>query len=84
MSVSRRRLFHSLALAAGATPAATSADPPAITLEVLRNVSVAHGTNLSDERLRVLKPVLERRISQLRALRDFEFEDTVAPTHGIL
>ena len=83
MSISRRRLFRSLALAAGCTPTVQGAET-AITLDTLRNVSVAHGTNLSDERLRVLKPVLERRIPQLRALRDFEFDDAVGPAHGIL
>ncbi len=83
MSVSRRRLFQSLALAAASTPPAKSAEP-AIPLEVLRNISLAHGTNLTDGRLRALKPVLERRIPQLRPLRDFEFDDTVAPTNGIL
>ena len=83
MTVSRRRLFQSLALTAGYGTAAEGAEP-AITLDVLRNVSAAHGTNLSDDRLRVVKPVLEHRLSQLRALRDFEVDDTVAPTQGIL
>ena len=34
--------------------------------------------------LRVVKPVLDNRRSQLRALRDFEVDDSVAPTQGIL
>ena len=83
MAVSRRQLFQSLALTGGYSTAAGGAEP-AITLEVLRDVSAAHGTNLSDDRLRVVKPVLEHRLSQLRALRDFEVDDTVAPTQGIL
>ena len=83
MTVSRRRLFQSLALGSGYSAAAVGAEP-AITLDVLRSVSAAHGINLSDERLRVLKPVLEHRLPQLRALRDFEVDDTVAPTQGIL
>ena len=83
MTVSRRRLFQSLALSGGYSAAAGGAEP-AITLDVLRSVSAAHGTHLSDERLRVLKPVLENRLPQLRALRDFEVDDTVAPTQGIL
>jgi hypothetical protein len=36
-----------------------------------------HGTKLRDERLRALKPVLERRLTQLRALRDFEVDDAI-------
>ena len=69
-------------LAFAGAPAAGA--EPAITLDVLRSVSAAHGTNLSDDRLRAVKPVLENRRSQLRALRDFEVDDSVAPTQGIL
>ena len=83
MTVSSRRLFQSLALAGGCGVAAEGAES-GITLDVLRNVSAAHGTNLSDDRLRVVKPVLEHRLPQLRALRDFEVDDAVAPTQGIL
>jgi len=75
--------LQSLALTAGGSSAAEGAEP-AVTLDVLRNVSAAHGTNLSDDRLRVVKPVLERFLPQLRALRDFEIDDSVAPTQGIL
>jgi hypothetical protein len=80
MTVTRRRLFQSLAL----TGTAAAGAEPAIPLDVLRNVSAAHGTNLTDDRLRVVKPVLENRLPQLRTLRDFEVDDTVAPTQGIL
>ena len=83
MTVSRRRLFQSVVLAGGFAGAVEGAEP-SITLEVLRDVSVAHGTQLSEERLRVLKPVLERSLPQLRALRDFEFDDAEGPTQGIL
>jgi hypothetical protein len=83
MTVSRRRLFQSLALTGGCSTVAEGAES-AITLDVLRNVSAAHGTNLSDDRLQVVKPVLEHRLPQLQALRDFEIDDTVAPTQGIL
>src|SRR5262249_7445643 len=78
MTISRRRMFQSLALSGGYSAAAAGAEP-AITLDVLRSVSAAHGTNLSDERLRILKPVLEHRLPQVRAIRDFEVDDTVAP-----
>ena len=83
MGVSRRRLLQSLALSGGSSTAVAGAEP-AITLDALRNVSAAHGTNLSDDRLRVARPVLERRLPELRAFRDFEIGDTVAPTQAIL
>jgi hypothetical protein len=83
MTVSRRRLFHSIALT-GVCSAPVEGAEPAITLDALRNVSAAHGINLSDDRLLVLKPVLEHKMPELRELRDFEFDDTVAPTQGIL
>ncbi len=83
MSVSRRRLFQSLALASGCGAAAEAAESTGA-LDALRNVSAAHGINLSDDRLRVLKPVLEQRAARLRALRDFELDDAVEPSRGIL
>lgn len=83
MTLSRRRLFQSLALIGGSSTVAEGAKP-AITLEVLRDVSSAHGTNLSDDRLRVVQPVLEHRLPQLQAFRDFEVDDAIAPTQGIL
>jgi hypothetical protein len=83
MPVSRRRLFQSLALTVGCSTPVQPAEP-AISLDVLRNVSAAHGINLSDDRLRVVQPVLEQRAPQLQTLRDFAVEDTVAPTQGIL
>ena len=83
MALSRRRLFQSLALTAGYGAGAEGAEPT-ITVDVLRNVSAAHGTNFSDDRLRVMQPVLEHRLPQVRTVRDFELEDSVAPTQGIL
>ncbi len=71
MSISRRRLFQSVVVAGGFAPAVEGAEP-SITLEVVRDAAVAHGTHLSEERLRVLKPVLEHSLPQLRALRDFD------------
>lgn len=83
MTVSRRRLFQALALTGGYTTVAEGADP-AIPLDVLRNVSAAHGINLSDDRLLVIKPALEHSLPQLRVLRGLEIDDNVAPTQGIL
>jgi hypothetical protein len=55
-----------------------------MSLDLLRGASAAHGINLADDRLRVLQPVLEKSLPQMRALRDFEIDDAVAPTQGIL
>jgi hypothetical protein len=83
MTVSRRKLFGALAFTAGCGPAVEAAES-GIPLDVLRNVAWAHGIDLSDDRLRVIKPVLEHRQAQLRALREFEAGDTVAPAQGVL
>lgn len=83
MTVSRRRLFQSLAIV-GVSSTATEGAEAAISLDALRNVSEFYGINLSDDRLRVVKPVLERRLTGVQALRDFEFGDSIAPTQGIL
>ena len=82
MAVSRRQLFWFMALSGGYSAAADAAEPAA-TLDVLRSVSVAHGSGLSDARLRVIQPVLEHRWPQLRALREFEVKDAVEPSHGV-
>jgi hypothetical protein len=70
MSVSRRRMFQTLAAGGLA-----SAD--------LRDVATAHGAALTEERLKILEPVLERRKRQLQALRDFKIDDSIAPTTGM-
>jgi len=78
MKISRRRLFQSLAVAAGSGGAGEAAEP-ALSLDVLRDVSAFHGTHLSDDRLQILKPVLEHRLEALQPLRDFEIDDSVVP-----
>jgi hypothetical protein len=83
MAVSRRQWLGSVALTVGCNTVAEGAET-AISLEALRNLSAAQGTNFSDARLRVIKPVLEQRLSQLHTLRNFEVDDNVAPTQGIL
>lgn len=83
MAVSRRRLFKTVAFTVAFGPPAKGADP-ALSLEVLRNASTLNGTNLSDDRLRILQPVLEQRQGQLQGLRAFQPADTIAPTPGIL
>jgi hypothetical protein len=83
MAVSRRRLFKTVALTTAFGAPAKAAEA-ALSLEVLRDVSTMNGTNLKDERLRVLKPVLEQRERQLQGLRAFEPADSTAPTAGIL
>jgi hypothetical protein len=76
MSIPRRRLLQAVVLAGGAGGAADAQVSEPGT-DALRNVSTFHGVSLSDERLGVLKPVLDRRLTQLRTIRSFEFDDTV-------
>ncbi len=78
---SRRRVMQSLALAGGAAiEAPAQPQPPAApSMDALRAVAEAHGLRLSDERLRILQPVLARRMAQLRPLREFEIDDRVEP-----
>ena len=78
MNSRRRRLFQYFALTATYSPAAEPEQ--ATTIQALRNLTTASGTNLTDARLEVLKPILERRKAQLRTLRDFEIADSIAPT----
>jgi hypothetical protein len=68
MTASRRRLLQSLPLSLVAAQAQEPAPHP-----------IPHVITLSDERLRILKPVLERRQAQLKALRDFDIDDSIAP-----
>lgn len=84
MTVSRRRLLRSVSLAGAGGAAAQQQAQPATTLDGLRNVAAAHGIDLDDGRPRVLQPVVDRRLAQLRALRDFEIDDAIAPTQGII
>lgn len=76
MKKSRRRMFQTLAASAAFT---AQAQEPSPGIEELRLVANAHGVSLSDERLRLLRPVLERRKATLQALRDFAIDDSVSP-----
>jgi len=83
MSLNRRRLFQYAVLAGGYSTTADGAEP-AITLDTLRDVSTLHGANLTDDRLRVIRPVLEHLLPRWPELRDFEVHANIAPTPGIL
>src|SRR5881394_2998841 len=80
MSLSRRSLARSLALGGGLAGQA-SAQQSSNDLGI---VAAAHGVNLSEERGRVLRPVMERRKTQLKALRDFDVKDSVGINNGRL
>ena len=83
MATNRRRWLQAVAAASG-FGAAAEGQGSEIPLEVLRDVSKLHGSNLSDARLRIVRPALERRLEELRAMRAFEPGDAVGPTEGIL
>ena len=78
---SRRRLLQTLSLvAAQNTVACRQPDQERnFSIEVLRNVSTMHGSRLTDERLEAIRPVLERQLSQLDAVRRFELDERVEP-----
>ena len=80
--VSRRRLVQSLALT-GATNTIVEAEEPSINVEALRSASEVNGSRLSDDRLRVLAPVLKSRVARLQTLRNFEVDDAIAPSRGV-
>ena len=67
-------MFQSLAL--GAVAYVPPGQGATVSPDALRHVAEAHGIELSDARLQVLMPVLERRQSQLKTLRGFELDDT--------
>lgn len=82
--VSRRRLIQSsVALTAAGGGAAAPAQESGGGLESLRHLAFAHGLGLSDERLRMLKPVLDQRQAQIETVRRFEIDSRVEPTQGI-
>lgn len=83
MTVLRRRVLKTFGLA-GAFYRPAGAQDSAVSTDTLRHVSNFYGTNLSVDRLQVVKPVLERRGAQTRALRDFEVDDSVGPVQGPL
>jgi len=84
MTTNRRRIFQTLTIGAACSGLSASGQEPEPGVDALRSVATAHGVQLSDERLRVLRPVLNRRQPQSQALRDFAIDDHVAPTQGII
>ncbi len=83
MSIRRRRVLQGLALAS-AFQRAMHSEGPEISHEVLKDVSRFHGMALSDTRLNIIRPALERRLSEIQALRDLELDETIGLTQGIL
>ena len=83
MTISRRRMINVAAITVGAGTPVAGAES-GISLGTLRNASALNGLHLSDDRLGLLKPVLEQRMPGLQRLRAFELDDSVAPTQGIL
>jgi hypothetical protein len=69
-------LLQALSLAGGIGAVADAQDS-SLSTEALRNISALQGRPLADERLQVLKPALERRLTQVRILRSFEIDDSV-------
>jgi hypothetical protein len=78
MAISRRRIWGSFLLAPAAQAQEQTRD-----LDTIRHVAGAHGVPLTDDRLRILKPILENRKAQLDTLRRFAIDDVIEPTQGI-
>jgi hypothetical protein len=78
---SRRRLLQALSLvAAQSTPACRKSDSEAgLSIEVLRDVSTAHGSRLTDERLEAIRPTVEQQLGRLAAVRRFDLDERVEP-----
>lgn len=70
MTIGRRRALKTLGIGGALAPATHAQDPAAPCLPA---------RDLPAERLRTIQPALERRRTQLRALRDFEIDDSVSP-----
>ena len=80
MFLSRRRLLQTLTLVAGqSTLAGQAGQERKLSIEVLRGVSTVHGNSLSDERLEKIRPILERQLPHLEAVRRFDLEEKVEP-----
>jgi hypothetical protein len=77
-AVPRRKLLQALTLA-GPLSTTVEGQEPAISIDVLRNVSTVHGSNLSDQRLRIIQPALERRLNHVQAIRQFDMDELVEP-----
>lgn len=86
MNVARRRLLQTLTLAGGGfhTAAPPAVAQPGLTLDAVRSASTLHGRSVSDARLPILQPVLERRLAQVRVLRNLDIDDSIGPTHGLV
>ena len=86
MAVGRRRLLQTLALAGPLEIPLAMAQQGGteLTGDVLQGAAAIHGTGLSGDRLRVVKPMIERRLAQqLKVLRRLEIDDAVEPTQGL-
>lgn len=78
---SRRRLLQGLGLtAAHQTLSCGGADQPEqFAVEALRAAAMLQGNPLDDDRLQIIRPIVERNLAQIEAVRAFEFDDLTEP-----
>lgn len=78
---SRRRLLQALGLtAAHQTLSCGGADQPdQLALEALRAASTLQANPLNGDRLQIIRPVVERNLAQIEAVRAYEFDDQTEP-----
>ena len=78
---SRRRLLQTLSLvAAQSTLSCGTSDPQSgLSTKALRNVSMVHGSGLTDERLETIRPAVEQQLTRLEAVRNFDLDELIEP-----
>lgn len=76
-SLGRRKALRAMLLAGPAAGAA--AQGQAGSLEAVKNLAAMQGAPLSEERLRAIQPAVERRLAQVRALREAPIDGRTEP-----
>jgi hypothetical protein len=82
----RRRILQAVALVAAQNTIACNetGGEHAFSIEALRGAANAHGTGLTDRRLEIIRPAVERNLAQIEALRGFDLDDAVEPATTFL
>ena len=78
---SRRRLLQALGLTAAhqTLGCGETGEPGQVSLETLRAASMLQASSLAGDRLATIRPMVERNLVQIEAVRQFEFDDQTEP-----
>jgi hypothetical protein len=77
--LTRRRTLRALTLGAAGGAACRKSEPAGLSIEALHNVSKVHGSQLTDERLEEIRPLIEQQLARVEALRGFDLDESVEP-----